>query len=487
MPHVCFALVKKAVLCNNRQYNEPFFKAVLEVFMKRFIALFVVLMMIVPCMYLNVSAAGEVMSGTEYPGVMTGHWDAMTANGEEVGGGVQIMQYATMNSFTIEVAAEILEFRGWAMCDSEVKAFGYQINGEEPVFSEEYFAPTEQPVYDAGAAVGADYGGRFIIPMDVAMLKGRNSISILADTDEGIYSIHLVTGFDLEIDFVQAGTEAEPTPTPEVPAEKKEPILIRFNTLEAVDDFFLYSTVNSHVTMIDFDEEKLCAFFETTGGPDPNVAFLFAQIAEDEDMSLGTISANDYKALAFIGRFDYDTICNDPEKEIIGTFYFTTDTSTELNEAKNVLYTYEKTDDLQYVVLDFAGNRFWKGELGDCRFDFFATTDNDCVYELYFVGLFADADEANEFFASYKEIGDAIFPTPEPTEAPTETPDVQPTEGSVEEPTAEEPTVEAETEEPTSQSSSEKEEKKGCGGFVAAIPAGALMLAAAVVLAKKKR
>ena len=453
--------------------------------MKKIIATILVIMMILPCVSLSVGAEEdvEVHHGFEYVGALTGHWDSLLCDGEQVGDGVQIQSYMVQNGFEIEAEASVLTVRGWAMCDAEVNSFGYQINNNPPVFKDEFSTDTEPGVYEAGAMVGADYGGRFIVDIDVSEVKGRSSISVLVNTADGIYSVSLVTGFDLEFDFVQKGTESEPTPTPEAVAAS-EPVIVRFNSYEEVEDFFLFSNNNSHVVSIDYDEDKNCAVFDVSAGLDPNVRLPFGQIAYDDSYRLGSIDASSYKALLLIGSFDYDTILLSDE-DIIGSFYYATDESKEYLESKNIIYTYERTDDLQFVVLDFSKSRYWTGNVDDCRFDFFAKTDNDCTYNLYLLGFFADANEANAFAESYKASGDSILPTPEPTPTPTNTPEATesaPTDGEAAQPT-ENPTANA-TEKPAS---NEGSKKKGCGGTVASIPALALALSAAVILRKKKR
>ncbi len=453
--------------------------------MKKLLAILLVIMLALPCISVTAWAEGEneVYHGSDYAGAMTGHWDSMLVDGVEIGAGTQIQTYIVSSNFRIEEQANTLCVRGWAVCDSEVRSFGYQINNDAPVFKDEFSVETEQAIYDAGTSIGAEYGGRFVVDIDVSELKGKNSIAVLLDTEDGIYTVSLMVGFDLEFDFIQKGTESEPTPTPET-METAEPVIVRFNTVEEVDDFFLFSNYNSNVTSIDFDEEKKCAVIETSAGLDPNVKLPFGQIADDDTYDMESIDTSVYKALLLVGRFDYDTILNS-DQDVIGSFYFTTDADNTLTESKNLIYTYERTDGLQFVVLDFSENRFWKGSVDDCRFDYFAKTDNDCTYDFYLLGFFSDANEANAFAESYKEIGDAIFPTPEPTPTPTETPEVT---AAPEDTTTKEPDAVIPTETADGKETSDKPAKKaGCGGFVAAIPALALAVSAAVILRKKKR
>lgn len=453
--------------------------------MKRIVALVIVLMMVFPFAAVPAMASGSVTNGSEYDGVLTGHWDALVIDGEtEVGSGVQIMSYMVNNDFLLEEKANTLTIRGWAACDQEIEAFGYQINDDEPVFKAEFAVETEQPVFDAAEGVGASSAGRFVIDVDVSGLKGRNKIAAVIKTPGGNYSISLVTNFDLEFDFLQEGTDTEATPTPEAGENTPKPIIVRFDSFDKTDDFFAYSTGNSLVPEIDYDEDKNCAVFTVTGGPDPNVKLPVGLISMDEDLGFfGPVSAADYKAIVLVGRFDYDSILNDPEKAVIGTFYFTTDESTEFSESKNVIYNYEKSDELQYVIVDLSRNKLWKGEAGDCRFDFFATTDNDCTYEFYLFGFFANKSAAESFVNEYKAGGDSILPTPEPTPEPTATPEATEAPEVTDAPEA---TEEPETETAEPEATSEPE-KKGCGGVIAVIPAIAVVLAGAVISAVKKK
>jgi len=261
---------------------------------------------------------------------------------------------------------------------------------------------------------------------------------------------------------------------------------VRFNDMDVVDEFFMYSGNNSHVADIGFDEEKNCAVISCMGGPDPNVLLPFLEVARDDTLDFfdGDISTSDYKSLLIIGRFDYDTIMED-DKDVGGTFYFATDEYAGFNEGKNLQYYYEKGDGLQYVILDFANHKQWKGSVADCRFDFFMTTDNDCEYELYLLAFFQDAAKAEEFVAAYKENGDSILPTPEPTPEPTATPEA--TEApDVSEPPEEEATAVPEETAAPEATDKPSGSKKGCGGFIAAAPVCAVMIASAFVLRKKK-
>ncbi|MBP5312772.1 MAG: hypothetical protein J6112_08075, partial [Clostridia bacterium] len=350
------------------------------------------------------------------------------------------------------------------------------------VFKDEFKIEAEEGVKKVAEEKEVDYYARFEITVNVSELKGTNELTFLVKNGDGVYTIYTDSNIEVSLDFLQEGTEEEPTATPDTGA-KNEPVLVRFNDSDAAEEFFLYSTNNSHVNAIDFDEDKQCVVIKCSAGEDPNLLFPFGSLALDGNLGFDYYNTEDYKAMVIIGRFDYDSVMFDPATKVSGTFYFTTDEDSTFSETKNLKYQYDRSDELQYIVLNFAKSRFWKGSITDCRFDFFERTEQDCEYEIYFFGLFENVDEANSFVAAYKEGGDSVLPTPEPTPEPTPTPEVTAAPEVTEAPAV----TDAPKATDATKATEEPAQNKGCGGFVAAIPAGVLTLAAALALNKKKR
>ncbi len=453
--------------------------------MKRFVAILLALMFVFPFAALSAFAGEEVQEGTDYYGTMRAHFDTIKADGVTVGEDGFAFNYLLDHSGILEIKADELTLRGWVVSDVEIEEIGYTIDDGDPVFNSEFKIEPEQGVYDHGKTTyGTDFAIRFAVTIDVSQMKGYKHITLVVKNEDGIYKMYSDFNMNIELDFLQEGTEeAGATPAPEEPAEKS-PLYVRFDNDDKVDNFFLYASNNNRVTNYEYDEDKNCCVIYSSAGPDPNIFFPFGALALDGSLGVfeDEISAAEYKAIVIIGRFDYASVLSDPDKKVGGTFYYQTDVNTGYDEMKNLQYYYEKTDDLQYVLLDFTKLRQWKGIVNDCRFDFFMTTDEDTEYELYYVGFFTDVASANSFISSYKESGDAVFPTPEPTptpkptDVPTDTPDVTEAPNTPE-------TSEAPAEDPTQKPS---DGDKGCGGFVAALPAGFMVAIAVPVLAKKK-
>ena len=457
--------------------------------MKRFAALIIAVILALPVGILVSSADGKVQDFDDYVGTIYCHWDTIFLDDEVVGGDGTAVSYFLANAGSIEAKCGSLTVRGWALCDEAIEAFGYQIGDNDPVFSPDFFIEPEDAIYDVAAEKDLGFAGRFMITAPVGDLKGTNRIQFCIKNADGIYLMFTDASVSIDIDFTQEGTEAEPTPTPENQGEHEiEPKMVRFNDIFIVDDFFSYASLNNHVNDIDFDEEKLCAVISISGGPDPNMIFPFGSISADDSLNASTglyddyISTDDYKAMVIIGRFDYDTVFVDAEKDVGGTFYYTTDINTGYSEMRNKKYYYDRSDDLQYVLIDFSkDSKYWQGYVDDCRFDCFMDTDNDCVYELYFVGFFENAAKASEFIESYKAEGDKIIPTPVPTATPA------PTEEAAETPEPEDNKPDDAVDATEKPAENDKKETNGCGSFTAVSLAVFVQAFGALVMLKKKK
>lgn len=440
------------------------------------------------------SFADDYISAAEYGEYIRTQWDTLYADGVMLGTDGRAFEYVASNGGLVEEEASSVTVRGWVVCTNEFKQFGYVIEGRDPVFSDAFTAETEQAVWDVAAEDMCDHAGRFEITADVSDISETTGIVFLIKfkTDETV-SIPLAgseyVGFDFRNPAKASAGEDDPSkddPDEPTGAVHAEPIYIRFDDDLKTDEFFVYGTQKSLIGGIEYDYDKKCCVISVLGGEDPNVTFPFGAIAQEDGYEyFEPVSADEYKAMLIISRFDHDTVLSTGE-ELKGTFYFKTDsTAGEYSETRNMHYTYEKTDGLQYVIVDFSKVRAFKGELDDCRFDMFVKTDSDCEYELYYVGFFDTLKSAEEFAAKYRESGDSILPTPQPTKEPTPSPEVIPTSEATETPEA---TVAPEPDGTECVSTPEQGSSgKGCGGAVfsaAFIPAAA---AAAVLVTKKKR
>jgi len=451
--------------------------------MKKVIAILICLLLLAPM--ISVSAgASDIEIEDEYYGIMFARWDTMKVDGEVVGTDGQALQYLYSIGGLLETKANTITVRGWMFCDVEIEGFGYVINDGTPVMKSEFTVEAEQAVYDQAKKNNVDYATRYEITIDVSDLKGVNRIRYLVKLEGMLYQMTVENSFTFTFEFHQEGTEIEPTPTPDTSSESADPVFFRFNDEELVEEFFMYATNNNHVSSLLYDEEKNCCLIKAFGGDDPNIVLPFYQISLDDMLGCSReISADVYKTIVIIGKFKYDSVFLD-DKKVSGTFYYSTDEFQDWQEVRNEKYFYEKTDDIQFIKLCLAGKRYWKGQVYDCRFDFFEKADNDTEYELYAVCFFKDDAEAANWIETYKSNGDAAFPTPAPTPTPKATDNPSET-GKPEEPTE---TASDEGKATSKPSSEDKQSsgKSGCGGMVTVLPAVPVILAAALIMTKKK-
>ena len=85
-----------------------------------------------------------------------------------------------------DYTVEYLTYWGWIGATGEALGqFGYQINGGEAIYNDEWAWATEQPVIDAAAGTGATVASRMKISINVAGLQGENTITVLYKSAEG--------------------------------------------------------------------------------------------------------------------------------------------------------------------------------------------------------------------------------------------------------------------------------------------------------------
>ena len=434
------------------------------------------------------SFAEEYVELSEYGEYIRAHWDTIYADGDMLGSDGQAYEYVAQHGGVVEAEASLVTVRGWVVCACEFEGFGYMIEGRKPVFSDDFSRVPEDAIWDVAAEDLCEYAGRFEITADVSGIEKLTNVVFLIKFKTGeIVSIPVSGSDHVGFDFLNPAKQPAEEKDPDA-GEAKEPIYIRFDDDFKSDEFFAYAGARNLIQDQEFDYDKKCYVISILGGEDPNIGLPFGNMASDSGFEFfDTVSADDYKALLIISRFDYDTILSTGEA-VKGTFYFRTDsTPGEYSETRNMHYTYEKTDELQYVIIDFSKTRAFKGELQDCRFDMFEKTDSDCAYELYYLGFFDTPESAKEFAQSYRENGDSILPTPAPTPEPTPTPE------ATEAPEVTDPPETAEASEATDAPGDPEQTKapggsgKGCGGAVSSAAFVFAAAAAALALSKTKR
>ncbi len=452
--------------------------------MKKLIAFLICFLMLLSVVSLCAFAEDAEIED-EYYGIMFARWDTLKVDGKVMGTDGQALQYLYSVSGILEAKAETVTVRGWMFCDVEIEGFGYQINDGQPVMKQEFTVEAEQPIRDEAKRNGVDYSERYEINVDVSEMKGMNHLKFLVKLEGTLYELCVENSFLFEFDFHQEGTEIDPTPTPAAIEEGNDPIYIRFNDYDIVEEFFMYATNNNQVKKLEYDDEKNCCVITTSGGNDPNVVLPFYQNSLDDSLSCSMqISADIYKHVVIIGRFDYNSVLLD-DNPVMGTFYYTNNEFTDWQEMRNEKYYYEKTDGLQYIKLNFTGNRYYKGQLYDCRFDFFEKAERETSYELYAVCFFANEQDANAFIENYKSNGDAAIPaaTPAPetqaTERPSET--EKPSE------TVNVENTPSPTEKPSTEKASDSGKRGGCGGVITGLSSAALLTAVSAFVIRKKR
>ena len=96
-----------------------------------------------------------------------------------------------------DYTAEYLSVFGWAgFFAATPGTFGYQIDGQEPVFSETFSIATEQAVIDVSLASGGKSGSRYDIYIPIRELSGTHTIKAIVKDEAGM--IEVITEFTLE-------------------------------------------------------------------------------------------------------------------------------------------------------------------------------------------------------------------------------------------------------------------------------------------------
>lgn len=91
---------------------------------------------------------------------------------------------------------EYIQYIGWAAFYAEsVGTFGYQIDDNEPVYSDDFTAPTEQAVIEVSQQLGGKTGSRMAIAIPVRDLSGEHTIKTLVMDAYG--TVEVLTEFTL--------------------------------------------------------------------------------------------------------------------------------------------------------------------------------------------------------------------------------------------------------------------------------------------------
>ena len=110
---------------------------------------------------------------------------------EATGGGLDIFTPGQSASWDLIVncdfSATELTYWGWIGATGEaIGQFGYQVNGGEAIYNDEWTWATEQPVIDAAAGTGATVASRMKITISLAGIGGEgNVITVLYKNDQG--------------------------------------------------------------------------------------------------------------------------------------------------------------------------------------------------------------------------------------------------------------------------------------------------------------
>ncbi len=88
---------------------------------------------------------------------------------------------ATFNDFSVDT----LYYWGWIAYVGELGQFGYQINGGEAIYNDEWAWETGEDVVNAAKGTGADGGRRMQIAISLAGLLGENHIRVLYKAADG--------------------------------------------------------------------------------------------------------------------------------------------------------------------------------------------------------------------------------------------------------------------------------------------------------------
>ena len=455
--------------------------------MKKVLSVLLAIAMLAVMVTVPVSASSDILTVGEYA-TCFGCWDNIYRDEDLISGAGNAYNYAMEYDRMIGGPASNLTITGWYAADQAVVKYGYVIDNGEPVLSEDFVVKAEDTVVNAAASRGCAFAARYKIPIDVSGITGTVMIRYLAQFEDGTVVEVGVPGQEVWFNYSGDGsgvpTEA-PTAEPGSDAADPNPgFIMVFDADEKYEDFFsTYAEVDS----VEFDPERGCMVFKFGTVVDPSVTLPFSKLFAYD---LDDIYADDYPVIQFGAKLDH-TICDN------GQFYFQTADHGTYDEAKDVHFSFNGTDDRQYVNLIMGKNKSWEGAVADCRFDFIGNCgkDGENEFEFYYIAFFKGVEGAQTFGDAWLEKGSEALPTeaPKPTKAPTPVPTATPEPTEVPEATEVPATAQAETADPGQSGNTEKTEKtekKNSTGLIIGIVAAVVVIAAAVtgiLLGKKKK
>ena len=466
------------------------------------ICILLVIVMLASLFTVTGASAAEVLEFSDFGSTLIVLWDSLQLDGKNAPSdpATYLEDYGAVGGPLQTIGA-----RGWAAANSQdIIGFGYMVDGGEPVVSEEFKANTEDAVYAAATNAGCSYASRYQITVDVSALTGNHTIDFLIQFEDGTI-VKMITNSFLPLSFEYSADGSLVNATPE-PTEEPDPSsldnapgpILRLNDEEAYSSFF--GMQRNQISDAYIDENKGCAVIEMDKVGDPWIVLMFTSVlVDDEPLEIDT---SVYKVIQLGVRINAATGDR-------GQFYFQTDKNAGFDEAKDVLFDYKSTDELQYVNINMGKNKKWEGNMADSRIDPFSACSEPCEYELYYIAFFTNEAAANDFGEKWLADGDAAFPTeaPVPTKAPTAEPiathEVVVTEVPAT-PEAAEPTEQAvATDAPVDKTpekgddnkddnKDDKDNKKSSNnglvyGIVGAVVAIAVIVAVVLIIAKKKK
>lgn len=153
--------------------------------MKKFAAILVVLALVLGSLgIISVNADAKYVDQDDYDGVIRGQaLDIIQGDGADLYTPGMTGDFLSENKATVYGPYQTVSMRGWiGVEDVAISQFGYVIGDSDPVFSDDFFHTTEQPVRDAGG----EYAQRFNIAMDVSSVTdGKVTIMPVVRLEDG--------------------------------------------------------------------------------------------------------------------------------------------------------------------------------------------------------------------------------------------------------------------------------------------------------------
>lgn len=414
-------------------------------------------------------------------------WDNVQMNGAVLGQDGAPLDYLTDHFDVVSGPADSFGVAGWVGCSQDIVAFGYCVDGGEPVLSADYKYETQEDVINAAKTMGCDFASRYKIIIDATGIEGNHVYNFLCQLEDGrIFKMSIHDGTEVAFTFSPDGSAVVSTPTPDPEKEAAPMIMLRFDDDDKYIEGGFFGNLRNSIDDIEFNEEKKCYVIKLENASDPWVMMQFSLLSMDDDTYL--IDTDKYKIMQLGLRV------SKAEEATLGQIYYETEDDPTLGESKAVSFRMQQTDEKQYVNVNLGRNKNWKGYMLEARLDPLGSCNGAVDYEVYYLAFFSDEDAASEFGESWLEKGDEIMPTAAPTPEPTEKPTNAPTPEMTPIPTDAPKTIAPATEEvaPTEQSQQGPSgENKGANvGLIIGIIAGVLAAAgivAALVISKKKK